>query len=84
MWSRLATKGQAPARESRPKVGFRPQTPQKAAGIRMEPLVSEPSARGANPAATAAAEPPDEPPASRAGSRGLRVTPKWLFSVVKP
>ena len=42
-------------------------------GTRIEPLVSEPSVSGTWPAATAAAEPPDEPPAMRARSCGLRV-----------
>ena len=41
-----------------------------------EPPVSEPSAHGARPAATAAAEPPDEPPGTRSGSHGFRVGPK--------
>ena len=36
-----------------------PTTPHSAAGWRIEPPVSEPSASGAKPAATAAAEPPD-------------------------
>ncbi len=53
-------------------------------GTRIEPLVSEPSVNGTCPAATAAADPPDEPPALRARSCGLRVGPSWLFSVVKP
>ena len=35
----------------------------------------QPSAQGASPAATAAAEPPDEPPGTRSGSQGLRVGP---------
>ena len=35
----------------------------------------EPSAHGAKPAATAAAEPPDEPPGTRSGSHGFRVGP---------
>ena len=34
-----------------------------------------PSAIGLNPAASAAAAPPDEPPGVRAGSQGLRVVP---------
>ena len=46
------------------------------AGWRIEPPVSEPSARVASPAATAAAEPPEEPPGTRARSQGLRVGPK--------
>ena len=71
-------------RGNRPKVGFRPKTPHSEAGTRIEPLVSEPSVSGTCPAATAAPEPPDEPPAMRARSCGLRHAPTWLFSVVKP
>ena len=44
-------------------------------GTRIEPLVSEPSVSGTRRAATAAPEPPDEPPAIRVGSCGLRVAP---------
>ena len=58
--------------------------PQSAAGCLIEPPVSEPSAHGAMPAATAAAEPPDEPPGTRSGSHGLRVGPKAEFSVDEP
>ena len=36
------------------------------------------------PAATAAADPPDEPPGTRSGARGLRVGPYALFSVDDP
>lgn len=54
-----------------PCVGRRPATPHSAAGIRIEPPVSVPSATGAAPMATATAEPPLDPPASRAGSQGL-------------
>ena len=39
-----------------------PKTPQNAAGTRTDPPVSLPSARGATPAATTAAEPLLEPP----------------------
>ena len=45
--------------------------PQSEAGCLIEPPVSEPSAQGASPPATAAAEPPPEPPGTRAGSHGL-------------
>ena len=41
----------------------------------VEPLVCEPIASGTMPAATAAAEPLDEPPGVRSGSCGLRVLP---------
>ena len=37
-----------------------------------------------SPAATAAAEPPEEPPGTRVGSSGLSVGPKALFSVDEP
>jgi hypothetical protein len=36
------------------------------------------------PAATAAADPPDEPPGTRDKSHGLCVTPKEEFSVDEP
>ncbi len=40
--------------------------------------------RGARRAATAAAEPPEEPPGTRSRSHGLRVWPVALFSVDEP
>ena len=43
-------------------MGLMPTMPQRAAGWRIEPPVSEPNDRGAKRAATAAAEPLDEPP----------------------
>ncbi len=61
-----------------------PTTPQSAAGWRIDPPVSEPRAIAAKPAATAAAEPPLDPPGTRAGSCGLRVGPKAEFSVDDP
>src|SRR5207237_1145169 len=72
-------------------VGHRPQAggliarvATSAAGCRMEPPVSVPSAPGTKRAATAAAEPPDEPPGVRSRSQGLRVGPYALFSVDEP
>ena len=61
-----------------------PTTPHSAAGWRIDPPVSEPRARGANPAATAAADPPDDPPGTRVVSCGLRVVPKAEVSVEEP
>ena len=46
--------------------------------------VSEPSAHGASPELTAAAEPPPEPPGTREGSHGLCDGPKAEFSVEEP
>ena len=56
-------------------VGFSPYTPQKLAGIRIEPTRSEPYSQNAIPAATAAAAPPEEPPGVRVASHGLVVAP---------
>ena len=66
---------------SRPRVGFMPKSPQQEAGIRIEPPPSPPVATGVIPHATAAAEPPLEPPAVRVRSHGLRVGPKSAGSV---
>ena len=66
----------------RARVGFRPNTPQHEAGIRIEPPPSFPWAMGTNPAATAAAEPPLEPPVLRPVFHGFRVGPNNCGSVV--
>src|SRR5919198_4930322 len=73
-----------PYRETVPYVGRRPTVPVRAAGCLIEPPVSEPSAHGAKPAATAAAEPPEEPPGTRSGSQGFRLGPYAEFSVEEP
>ena len=57
-----------PSRDTRPCVGRKPKTPQYAAGTRTDPPVSDPTAKSASPAATAAAEPDDDPPGSRPGA----------------
>src|SRR5262249_19528942 len=49
----------------RARVGLRPTIPHMLAGNRIEPPMSLPCATGARPAATAAAEPPLEPPGLR-------------------
>ena len=69
--SKLGASGMVPAMSMRPKVGRRPMMPQKDAGPRTEPPVSLPSAISTSPAATAAAEPDDEPPGTRPGAAGL-------------
>src|SRR5262249_22334994 len=51
-----------PQREQRPYVGLIPTVPVNAAGCRIEPPVSVAVAPRQRSAATAAAEPPDEPP----------------------
>src|SRR5439155_17862097 len=71
------------AAEFRPRLGFIPNTPQHEAGIRMEPAPSEAWAAGSMPDATAAADPPDDPPAVRLKSQGLRTGPNRTGSVVE-
>jgi hypothetical protein len=58
--------------------------PQSADGCLIDPPVSEPSAHGARPPLTAAADPPPEPPGTRVGSQGLCDGPKAEFSVEEP
>ncbi len=50
--------------------------------MRIEPPASVPSASGKSPSATAAALPPEEPPALRLVSKGLRVGPNSELSQV--
>ena len=45
--------------------------PQKVAGMRSEPQVSLPSVAGVMQAASAAPEPPLDPPATRSSAQGL-------------
>ncbi len=67
--------GRTPSSGSSPKDGFQPMVPQKEAGRITDPAVWLPRASGTIPSATAAAEPLDEPPGVREGSRGFRVFP---------
>src|SRR5438128_9636412 len=69
---------------TRPYVGFRPTMPQQAAGPRIDPPVSEPVAPGHMNAATAAPEPPLDPPGTRSSAHGLRVVPYHGLLVVEP
>ena len=68
----------------RPGVVRKPTTPQNDAGPRSEPPRSVPSASGHMPVASAAAEPPLEPPAVRSRFHGLRVAPKTALTVFGP
>lgn len=65
-----------------PRPGLRPNSPQHAAGMRIDPPPSLAPATGTMPAATAAAAPPDEPPGVRLRSQGLRVGPFASGSVM--
>src|ERR1041385_8202435 len=84
MWSSELATAVRPYRETRPYVGVTPTTPQKDAGWRTEPPVSEPSATTAVPCATTAADPPLEPPGTRSRATGLRTGPKAEFSLDDP
>src|SRR3954447_19205367 len=55
-----------------------------AAGCRIDPPVSEPSARGVSPAATATADPPLDPPGIPSSAQGLHDGPNAEFSVDEP
>src|SRR2546423_5683877 len=83
-WSSDQESGTAPNRLARPNVGLRPTQPQSAAGMRMLPPVSLPSAAYASLATTATADPPDEPPGIFVVSHGLRTSPKCGFTELMP
>ena len=61
--------------DTRARVGLRPTSPHSLAGMRIEPPPSLAWPIGTSPAATAAADPPLEPPVERVVSHGLRVGP---------
>src|SRR5687768_12931353 len=65
----------------RPRVGLSPNRPQHDAGMRMDPPPSPPPAHGTIPLATAAADPPEDPPVVREVSHGFRAGPNSSGSV---
>src|SRR5208282_411871 len=65
----------APVRATMPNVGRRPVTPQRVEGEEMDPKVSEPIANATHPAATALAEPAEDPLDPCSMFHGLRVRP---------
>src|SRR5437762_11390853 len=75
---------QTAKRETGPYRGLRPTTPDRVAGCRIDPPVSVPSPPNASSAATAAADPPLEPPGTRDKSHGFRVNFTPEFSVDEP
>src|SRR5271155_2217356 len=66
--------------ETRPWLAFRPPSPQHDAGMRPDPPPSLACANGTMPLATAAAEPPLEPPGDRLRSHGVWVAPQAIGS----
>ena len=77
--TRSSHSGAAP-RPISPLVGFSPTRPHSAAGPRADPPASDAVAMGTMPAASATADPPDEPPGDQAVFHGFRVRPKSRFS----
>jgi hypothetical protein len=65
-------------------VGLWQLTPQMAAGSLPEPMASVSMVAKQSPAAAAAADPPDEPPATWLALHGLMTGPKWLSRDVVP
>src|SRR5438067_10646921 len=65
----------------RPKLAFRPTRPVNDAGMRVDPPPSLAVQNGTMPDATAAADPPLDPPGVRSGFHGLRVVPHALVWV---
>src|SRR5205807_6121690 len=68
--------------DTRPREGFSPTSPQWLAGMRIDPPPSLAWATATSPAATAAADPPLDPPGERSRSHGLCVGPYAAGSVV--
>src|SRR6478752_8752034 len=66
----------------RPKVGRSPARPQRAAGLKIEPLVSVPIANATQPAAVADEGPADDPLEPRLMSHGLFVRPRYHQSLL--
>jgi len=65
----------------RPYEFFKPTSPVKLAGVRIDPPPSLAVAKGTMALETAALEPPLEPPGVRSRSQGLRVTPRSGLAV---
>ncbi len=71
----LALIGTMPPVGTEPTVGFSPTIPLTDAGQTMDPSVSVPTARGTRPAASAAPDPDEEPPALRSSAHGFPTRP---------
>src|SRR5580692_12356832 len=73
--------GTMPARLTSPRVGLTPTTPQALDGETIDPSVSVPTASGAKPADSPAAEPELDPDGLRSSAYGFAV---WPPSVDQP
>ena len=84
-WMSLAQRAvEGREQATRPGEGRMPTMPQKLAGLRREPPMSEPCATQAIPVARATAEPPEEPAAEREVFHGFSVRPKTSLKVLAP
>src|SRR5690349_1221162 len=83
-WSYVQQSGVTPAALTNPYVGFNPTIPQNAAGNRIDPAVSVPSAAKHIPVATAAADPDEDPPVVLDSSQGFLTGPNWLMTPLPP
>ena len=84
MVSNVGATGKSPPLGTTPVLGRSPVTPQKAAGMRIDPPVSVPSVPAASSAAAAAPEPPLEPPQTCSADHGFRAGPKCGLVVRAP
>src|SRR5690606_148339 len=82
--SRVALSGTTPSSDTSPHDGFSPTRPQAAAGIRIDPPVSDPPVPRLIPVATEIADPPLDPPGERVVSIGWCAGPNPESSVVVP
>src|ERR1700742_1481313 len=76
--------GTTPFKLMRLVLGRCPTMPHSAGGQRPEPEVSDPNATKHRPAATAPAEPDDEPPVMRSSFQGFFAGPKALITPLMP
>ena len=78
-WSTHGTSAAQPSEGTAPCDGLKPTTPHHEAGMRIDPAVSVPSPISNSPVTMPAAEPPDDPPATRPGSCGFPTVPYQGF-----
>src|SRR5215469_4886684 len=82
--SKEVESGTTPFRLINFALGRCPTMPHSAGGQRTEPEVSDPNAATHSPAATAAAEPDDDPPVIRSGFHGFLAGPNAPTTPLMP
>ena len=78
----LQLRAMAPLRLTRPKLGRKPDAPQRAEGETIDPRVSVPMAKPTSPAVAAAAGPADEPLDPCSKFQGFLVLPPYQTSPI--